>query len=171
MCGINAAKKIKNKPPLILTRNSSYIGVMIDDLITKDTLEPYRMFTSRAEYRILLRYSNTDDRLLKTALKHNLLAEDRLRLLEKRIETKQAVRLELNASLKPEDVSHLTKIKQKMPARDILKRPECNIVDFSLFFKNFQYLEKWPNWSRREILFDIELIIADTSIYAYYFSS
>ena len=154
--GINASSIINNMDSLILDRGSSYIGVMIDDLITKDTLEPYRMFTSRAEYRILLRYSNTDDRLLKTALKHNLLSKDHLRLLEKRIETKQAVRLELNTSLKPEDVSHLTKIKQKTPARDILKRPECNIVDFSLFFKNFQCLEKWPNWSRREILFDIE---------------
>ena len=67
IAGINASLKIKSREPLVLTRDCSYIGVMIDDLITKDTLEPYRMFTSRAEYRLLLRCSNTIDRLFEKA--------------------------------------------------------------------------------------------------------
>ncbi|SVC71298.1 uncharacterized protein METZ01_LOCUS324152, partial [marine metagenome] len=67
IAGINAALTVSDSDALVLSRSSSYIGVMIDDLITKDTLEPYRMFTSRAEYRLMLRYSNTDERLIDVA--------------------------------------------------------------------------------------------------------
>ena len=78
VCGINSALAIKGEGPLLLTRDSSYIGVMIDDLTTKDTLEPYRMFTSRAEYRLLLRFYNSCDRLAGVAEKYSTAPKKRI---------------------------------------------------------------------------------------------
>jgi len=83
IAGINAVKNITKKDPLILKRNEAYIGVMIDDLITKDTREPYRMFTSRAEYRILLRFSNSHLRLFDIAKKHKLINVEKISTLNK----------------------------------------------------------------------------------------
>ena len=136
MAGINAARSTWNKEPVVLKRNQAYIGVLIDDLVTKGTKEPYRMFTSRAEYRILLRQDNADQRL--TPLSHSIgLADDsRLRDLENKRSRVQAMRKGLEKlSVSPEDASGVlaakasAPLKQKQKAISILTRPNIGIND------------------------------------------
>ena len=154
VCGINAVKKLKGEKTLTLPRDSSYIGVMIDDLITKDTLEPYRMFTSRAEYRLMLRYSNTFERLLGHSSTHGLLPEKKLKILEKALVLKNKTKKKLNKSITQNDIKTKIKIKQKTPAIKILKRPEVSIFDLPLnTTKNKTGL---TNWLERDVLYDLE---------------
>ena len=121
VAGINASLKLDNKEPLILSRSDAYIGVLIDDLVTKGTIEPYRLLTSRAEFRLLLRSDNADLRLSEKAYKIGLLSEERHnKLLNKIKEIKEI----------EEDIKNITFPKEKCNLSEYLKRPEVKIIDY-----------------------------------------
>jgi len=158
LAGINASAYIKESAPIVLSRDQSYIGVMIDDLVTKDTLEPYRMFTSRAEYRLMLRYSNTEERLYDISLSAGVLEPGKRKNIENRIQIKEKIRSAITHSLSPSDIKnrHFT-LKQKQPAAAVLKRPEVSIYDFpERYFKNIDSENRLPEWSKNELFLDVE---------------
>lgn len=121
VAGINASLKLDNKEPLILSRSDAYIGVLIDDLVTKGTIEPYRLLTSRAEFRLLLRSDNADLRLNEKAYKIGLLSEERHNKLLNKIEEIKEIE---------EDIKNITFPKEKCNLSEYLKRPEVKIIDY-----------------------------------------
>lgn len=136
MAGINAARSTWNKDALVLKRNEAYVGVLIDDLVTKGTKEPYRMFTSRAEYRILLRQDNADQRLTPISHALGLANDERMAALENKKEKLSAMHAVLEkTSVSPDEASQLLSakssapLKQKQKAITLLSRPGIGYDD------------------------------------------
>ncbi|OWY20107.1 tRNA uridine-5-carboxymethylaminomethyl(34) synthesis enzyme MnmG [Sphingobacteriales bacterium UPWRP_1] len=150
MAGINAHQKVNNLEPVVLNRDEAYIGVLIDDLINKGTEEPYRMFTSRAEYRILLRQDNADIRLTPIGYRLGLASEERYtRMLHKKAQAEALLEEFAGISVYPEEVNGLLEakgtppVKQRVKLLSLLLRPQLTMKDLQTVPKVAALLEQY----------------------------
>lgn len=150
MAGVNAALKSRGEEPFMLSRSEAYIGVLIDDLVTKGTIEPYRMFTSRAEYRLLLRQDNADLRLSKYGRDLGLLKSGQFEQVQRKQETISETIAALNSVyVEPDQINDRLRergtspIQQKESLLKLLRRPEIGLADL----RGYGRLELWENWN------------------------
>ena len=170
IAGINAGLKIQGKNPLILKRNESYIGVLIDDLVTKGTKEPYRLLTSRAEYRLLLRHDNADLRLRRYGYEAGTISEEQIEVLDKKIadinelsDYLKSIRVTQNSLPDNLKNKYSIELKNGVTLYDLLRRPEIKLQDLidnnmlnkeysPLVYEQVEFAVKYEGYIKKEEL-------------------